>query len=192
MERIFGRTRVLLGWALIATSLVVLAVALGARTVRQYGERGDWGATTATDGLRNWQGWVFLAVLLTWVVLVVLIVSARQRLWLLLAPIAGLVWAAESTRAHFHSLLAERAGPRTYPAEVPVKPPFGPIVDERGFPLFYDSVVRVYDVRIPAGIEFVAVGCLAMAGLTALLLIVWCGEDLIQRRATVRAALITT
>jgi len=31
-----------------------------------------------------------------------------------------------------------------------------------------------------------------MAGLTALLLLVWGGEDLIQRRATVRAALITT
>lgn len=192
MGRLLDVIRIVLGWSIVLVGALIVVAAFSSRVVRQYGERGDWGATTATDGLRNWQGWVFLAVLLTWVVLVVLIVSERQRLWLLLVPIGGFVWAAESTRAHFHSLLAERAGPRTYLAEVPVKPPFGPIVDERGFPLFYDSVVRVYDVRIPAGIEFVAVGCLAMAGLTALLLIVWGGEDLVQRRATVRAALITT
>lgn len=182
MWRLIDVIRVSLGWSIVLVGLVIIVTALGARTVRQYGEPGDWNATTATDGLRNWQGLVLLAVLLTWVVLIVVLVAERPRWWLLLAPIGGFLWAAVSTDAHRQGLLAEQAGPRTYQTDIPIKPPSGPIVGEDGFPLHFQTAVRVYDLRIPAGVELVADGCLAMAGLALLLMLIWLAEDVVRRR----------
>ena len=182
--RWLDRTRLLAGWALVLTSLVIAPVAVNARVVRQYGEPGDWGATTATDGLRNWQGWVLLA----WVVLGAIVMSERRRWWLLLVPIAGFFWAAINTDAHLDRLLAKQAGPRTYHAEIPIRPPSGPILREDGFPLHFQSGVRVYDLRIPTGIELVAVGCLLLAALSALLLVGGVAEELIRRRSRRSAA----
>lgn len=181
MIRLLDLTRLAAGWSLVLTTLVIGLAAFRARTVRVYGETGQWGTTTATDGFRHWQGWVFLCVLVTWVILLVIVWSERERWWSLLVPSVGFVLVALNTNVYLRRLLVERAGPRTYEAQVPIKPPSGPILDERGYPLLFQTMTRVYDIRIPDGIEVVVAGSLVAAGLSTLVLLLWALDALLRR-----------
>ncbi len=61
--RVRDLVRIVLGWSIMLVGAAIVVTAFGTRTVRQYGEMGQWGATTATDGLRWFQGWALICVL---------------------------------------------------------------------------------------------------------------------------------
>lgn len=182
MLRLLYLVRVVLGWSIVLVGVVIVMTAVGARVVRQYGEPGQWGNTTATDGLRQWQAWALLCVLGTGLLLIAVVWPNRPRWWLLPVSIAGFVFVAVNANAWHDRLLAEQAAPRTYVAEVPVRPATGPIVDERGFPLHFESVTRVYEVRIPGGIEMVMVASAIAAGLITVLMMLFVVEEALRRR----------
>lgn len=180
MVRLLDLARLVVGWSIVLVGMVIVVTAQGARCVRQYGEPGKWGTTTATDGLRHWQAWALLCVLGTGVVLIAVLWADRPRWWLLPISIAGFVFVAANANAWHDRLLAEQAGPRTYLSEVPIRPPSGPIVDERGFPLHFESVKRVYEMRIPGGIEVVMVASFVAAGLTTALMLLFVLEGVLR------------
>ena len=181
MPRLLNLVRVVLVWAIVLSGVVVIVAAVGARVVRQYGEHGDWGNTTATDGLRPWQAWALLCVLGTGVLVIAALWGNRPRWWLLPIAVAGFVLVAVNANGWHDRLLAEHSGPRTYLVEIPVRPPVGPTQDERGFPLHFESVERVYEMRIPAGIAVVMVSSF-VAGLISLLMLLVIADDLLRRR----------
>lgn len=175
--------RVVITLTLVLTTLFIVVLAFTARTVRQYGDAGQWGATTATDGIRWWQGWALLCILATWVVLLLVAWLPRPRWWLLLLPVFGFVAVASNAAAFRRRLLDEDAGPRTYEAQVPLQlPPLRPF-ERRQSPVEYEveAVTRVYDLRIPSGIEAAIVGCWVAIGLLTLLMILGILEDSIRR-----------
>ncbi len=182
MLRLLDLIRVVLGWAIVLVGMVIVVTAAGARVVRQYGEHGNWGNTTATDGIRQWQAWTLLCVLGTGLLLIAVLWADRPRWWLLPISIAGFVLVALNVNAWHDRLLAEQAGPRTYVTDVPTRPPIGPIVDERGFPLHFESVTRVYEMRIPGEIEVVMVSSVVAAGLISMLMLLFIAEDLLRHR----------
>jgi len=182
MLRLLDLIRVVLGWAIVLVGMMIVVTAAGARVVRQYGEYGNWGNTTATDGIRQWQAWALLCVMVTGVVLIAVLWADRPRWWLLPISIAGFVLVALNVNAWHDRLLAEQAGPRTYVTDVRVRPASGPIVDERGFPLHFEAVTRVYEMRIPGEIEVVVVSSFAAAGLISILMLLFIAEDLLRRR----------
>ena len=182
MPRLLNLVRVVLVWAIVLSGVVIIVAAVGARVVRQYGEHGDWGNTTATDGLQPWQAWALLCVLGTGVLVIAALWGNRPRWWLLPIAVAGFVLLAVNANVWHDRLLAEQSGPRTYVAEIPVRSPAGPALDERGFPLHYESVERVYEMRVPAGIEAVMVSSFAAAGLVSLLMLLVIADDLLRRR----------
>lgn len=177
MSRILNAARVALGWSVVSCGAVVFFAALGARMVREYGEPGDWDHTIATDGTRLWQVWALLCVFGTGAVLIANAWSDRPHWWLLAPPITGFVLVALHTRAWHDRLLAEQAGPRTYIAQIPVRPPTGPAFDEHGFPLTLEPVTRIYGMQIPGGMEIVITASAIAAGLTIILMLLYVIED---------------
>lgn len=182
MLRLLDLARIVIGWSIVLVGVVIVVTSAGARVVRQYGEHGNWGNTTATDGIRQWQAWALLCVLGTGFLMIAVLWGNRPRWWLLPIAVAGFVFVAVNANAWHDRLLAEQAGPRSYVAEVPVRPPTGPTLDERGFPLHLESVTRVYEVRIPGGIEVVMVASAIAAGLITVLMLLFVVEEALRRR----------
>ena len=182
--RILELIRIVLGWSIVLVGLVIFVTAfIGARAVRQYGEMGQWGATTATDGLRWFQGWALLCVLGTGAVLIAAVLPRGPRWWLLPLPIAGFLFVASNTSDWQRRLLAEQANPRTYSTQIPVRATDGgPTLDAMGHPLHFETVTRTYDLHIPGGLDVMIFGSLIAAGLLALLMVVWLIEDVSRRR----------
>ncbi len=181
--RILGLVAAVLGWSIVFVGAVIAVTAVGARTVRQYGEPGQWGATIATDGIRWFQGVTLLCVLGTGMVLIAAALADLPRWWLLPLPIAGLLFVAGNTSNWKRDLLDEGAGPRSYPAEIPVRASDGgPTLDAMGRPLHFETVTRSYEINIPEGLDVMIVGSVIVAGLIALLMVLWLIEHVSRRR----------
>lgn len=185
--RVLDLVRIVLGWSIMLVGAAIVVTAFGARTVRQYGEMGQWGATTATDGIRWFQGWALLCVLGTGIALIAALWGERPRWWLLAMPIGGFLLVARNTDAWHQTLRDEQAGPRTYPAEIPVRAPDGgPTLDAMGRPLHFEIVTRTYEIRIPGELDVLILGSLVAAALVALLMALGLVEAWGARRQTWR------
>ncbi len=109
----------------------------------------------------------------------------RPRWWLLAMPIGGFLLVARNTDAWHQMLRDERAGPRTYPAETPVRAPDGgPTLDAMGRPFHFEIVTRTYEIGLPGELDVLILGSLVAAALITLLMVLWLAQDISWRRQT--------